>query len=147
MWTLTPTESAKVDPGVGVTAGGTGYVGAAVVVVVAGAVVVVDVVVVVGVGDEVGVVTLVGETVVVVVVVVVVLRAFATTARRVARMLRWRVVHVTTGRLAALMRPSRRLSVTLAPWRATREPFWPATRHVAQRRRARGTSVMATRST
>src|SRR3954470_8301478 len=100
MWTLTPTESAKVDPGVGVTAGRTGYVGAGVVVVVAGGGVVGGGGVGGGGGDEVGVVTLVGETVVVVVVVVV-LRAFATTARRVARMLRWRVVHVMTGRLAA----------------------------------------------
>src|SRR4051812_12342467 len=132
MWTLTPTESAKVEPGVGVTAGGSGYVGAAGVAVGAGAGAVVGV----GVGG-VGLVA----------VVVVVLRALATTARRVARMLRWRVVHVTTGRLAALTRPSRRLSVTLAPWRVTREAFWPATRHVAQWRRARGTSVMATRST
>src|SRR4051812_1854663 len=129
MWTLTPTESAKADARVGVTAGRTGYVMAGAV---AGAAVAVVVVVVVFSA----------------VVVVVVLRAFASTARRLARMLRWRAAHVTTGRCLALTRPSRRRSVRRAPWRpVTRETCWPATRHEVQWRRARGTPVIATRST
>src|SRR3954468_23231717 len=146
MWTLTPTESANVDASVGVTAGRTGYVvaggggggargarrggraagaSAVVVVVVVGAVVVVGVV-----------------------AVYVVLRSLESTARRLARMLRWAAAQVTTGRCLALTRPSRRRSVMLAPRRpVTRMTFWPATRQAAQWRRPRGTSVMATRST
>src|SRR3954469_109923 len=125
MWTLTPTESANVDASVGVTAGRTGYV-------VAGAV---DVVVAFVAGASAVVVVVVFGAVVVVgvVAVYVVLRTLESTARRLARMLRWAAAQVTTGRCLALTRPSRRRSVMLAPRRpVTRMTFWPATRQAAQ---------------